>query len=363
MRRKTFAMTSSTGWTLRNTRVGRENMTDGRLHAGEQTMTGGIRDAILDRSIVWSFDRSGFLRHARRFRAEDVNVDLAGRVCLVTGANSGIGRATATALASRRADVHLLCRDRARGEEAVSAIRRATGSNQVHLAVVDVSDLASIRAFAERDAPPRVDVLIHNAGVLPATRQETPQGLELTLATNVVGPFLLTHLLRAKLAAAGGARVIFVSSGGMYARRLSLDDLQWTQRRFDGVTAYAQTKRMQVVLTEVLARRWSRAGIAVHCMHPGWADTPAVRSSLPRFHRLMRNRLRTPEEGADTAVWLALARAPIPSGRFWLDRAPQPTHLLPFTIEGRRDRARLRRTCERLAGVGPRSGQRGRAHG
>jgi hypothetical protein len=97
-------------------------------------------------------------------------------------------------------------------------------------------------------------------------------------------------------------------------------------------------------------------------MHPGWADTPAVRSSLPRFYRVMRNRLRTPEEGADTVVWLAVARATIPSGRFWLDRAPQPTHLLPFTVEEPRDRARLWRTCERLAGLGP-SGQRRRAHG
>jgi dehydrogenase/reductase SDR family protein 12 len=326
-------------------------MTGDSLHTNEQTMVGKMRDAILDRSIVWSFDRSGFLRHAKRFRAEDLDVDLAGRVCLVTGANSGIGQAAATALASRRADVYLLCRDRARGEEAVSAIRQATGNNRVHLEVVDVSQLASVRAFAERFTSPCVDVLIHNAGVLPATRQETAEGMELTLATNVVGPFLLTQLLHAKLAAASGARVIFVSSGGMYAQRLSLDDLQWTQRQFDGVTAYAQTKRMQVILTELLARRWSRAGIAVHCMHPGWADTPAVRSSIPRFYRVMRNRLRAPEQGADTAVWLAVTRATIPSGRFWLDRAPQPTHLLPFTVEEPRDRVRLWRTCERLAGL------------
>lgn len=338
-------------------------MKDASVQTAEQTMVDTVRDVILDRSIVWSFDRSGFLRHARRFRPEDVDVDLTGRVCLVTGANSGIGRAAATALAARRADVYLLCRDRARGEEAVSSIRGATGNAGVHVEVVDVSHLASVRAFVERYAPSHVDVLIHNAGVLPATRQETPEGLELTLATNVVGPFLLTHLLHAKLAAAGGARVIFVSSGGMYAQTLSLDDLQWTRRRFDGVTAYAQTKRMQVVLTEMLARRWSRAEIAVHCMHPGWADTPAVRSSIPRFYRVMRNRLRTPEEGADTVVWLAAARATMPSGRFWLDRAPQPTHLLPFTVEEPRDRARLWRTCQRLAGFGPRSSQWRRAHG
>jgi dehydrogenase/reductase SDR family protein 12 len=313
-------------------------------------MFNGLTDWVLDRTILFSFDRSGFLRHARDFRPADLEVDLAGRVCLVTGANSGIGRAAATSLAAHGAEVWLLCRDRGRGEEAVASIRKATGNRRVHLEVVDVSHLGAVRAFVARFRPARVDVLIHNAGVLPATRQENAEGLELTLATNVIGPFLLTHLLRAKLAAAGSARVIFVSSGGMYAQKLSLDDLQWTRRPFDGVTAYAQTKRMQVILTELLARRWARAGFAVHAMHPGWADTPSVRSSIPRFWQAMRKRLRTPEQGADTLVWLAVAPS-LPSGRFWFDRTPQPTHLLPFTTEQPRDRARLWRTCTELAGL------------
>ena len=317
-------------------------------------MRGSLVDGFLDRTILFSFDRSGFQRHARRFRPGDLDADLSGRVCLVTGANSGIGRASAKGLAERGAEVWLLCRDRARGEEAAAAIRKQTGNRQVHLERVDVASLGSVRAFAERFAPARVDVLIHNAGVLPATRQETADGLESTLATNVVGPFLLTQLLRDKLAAANGARVIFVSSGGMYAQRLALDDLEWKQRAFDGVTAYAQTKRMQVILTEVLARRWSRLGIVAHSMHPGWADTPAVRSSLPRFWRVMRHRLRTAEEGADTAIWLAVARSAAEhSGRFWLDRSPQPTHLLPWTRERAADRTRLWRTCVRLAGLDP----------
>jgi len=321
---------------------------------GESTKMGTILDAVLDRTILFSFDRSGFLRHAGRFGPGDLDVDLTGRVCVVTGANSGIGRAAATALAARGAEVWLLCRDRGRGEEAVASIRKTTGNERVQLAVVDVSHLGAVHAFVEGFAAARVDVLIHNAGVLPATRQENPEGLELTLATNVIGPFLLTHLLHAKLAAATGARVIFVSSGGMYAQRLSLDDLQWTERPFDGVSAYEQTKRMQVILTELLARRWARARIAVHAMHPGWADTPSVRSSIPRFWQVMRKRLRAPEQGADTLVWLGVAPA-LPSGRFWFDRAPQPTHLLPFTTERPRDRARLWSMCTRLAGLAPSS--------
>ncbi len=307
-------------------------------------------DWLLDRTVLFSFDRRGFGRHARYFRAGDLEVDLTGRVCLVTGSNSGIGRAAATALAARGAQVWLLCRDRDRGGEAVASIRQSTGNRGVHLAVVDLSHPSAIRAFVEGFAPARVDVLIQNAGVLPATREENAEGVELTLATNVVGPFLLTHLLRSKLAAAASGRVIFVSSGGMYAQKLSLEDLQWTGRPFDGVTAYAQTKRMQVVLTEILARRWAREGISVHAMHPGWADTPSVRNSIPRFWKVMRNRLRSAEQGADTLVWLAVAPE-LPSGRFWFDRSPQSTHLLPFTVERPRDRARLWRTCMQLAGL------------
>jgi len=310
----------------------------------------GFFDRLLDRTIFLSFDRSGFQRHARRFRRQDLALDLAGRVCLVTGANAGIGRAAATGLAERGATVWLLCRDRHRGQEAVAAIREETGNPHVRLGVVDVASRASLRAFVERFAPEHVDVLIHNAGVLPAFRQETADGIELTLATNVIGPFLLTHLLRTRLAAVPDARVIFVSSGGMYTQRLSLADLQWKQRAFDGVTAYAQTKRMQVVLAELFAQRWSNTDIAFHSMHPGWADTPGVRSSLPRFRQWMRRRLRTQAEGADTVVWLAVApQAGQQSGRFWFDRAPQSTHILPFTRERRTDRAALWRTCTRLA--------------
>jgi dehydrogenase/reductase SDR family protein 12 len=312
--------------------------------------TPGFLERLLDRTILLSFDRSGLQRHARRFRRRDLAVDLAGRVCLVTGANAGIGLAVATALAQRNAIVWLLCRDRHRGQAAVAAIREETGNRHVRLGVVDVASRASVRAFVERFAPEHVDVLIHNAGVLPTSRQDTIDGIELTLATNVVGPFLLTHLLRPRLAAAPGARVIFVSSGGMYTQRLSLDDLQWERRKFHGVSAYAQTKRMQVVLAELFAQRWSNTGIAFHSMHPGWADTPGVRGSLPRFWQLLRRRLRTPKEGADTAVWLAVApQAGLQSGRFWFDRTPQPTHILPFTRERHTDRAALWRTCQRLA--------------
>lgn len=313
-------------------------------------MLSALSDWLLDRSIFFSFDRSGFERHARHFRPEDIDADLRGKVCLITGANSGIGYATALALAQREARVTLLCRNHARGVDAVDAIRAASGNANVSLEVVDVASLSSVRAFVERCREPRIDVLIHNAGVLPGERTLTGEGIESTLATNVVGPFLLTRLLEPRLDASGGARVIFVASGGLYSQRLSVEDPNWSSRPFDGVAAYAQTKRMQVVLTDIFARRRTGETTSFHAMHPGWADTPAVRSSLPRFWDVMRNRLRTPAQGADTVVFLAAAPiARIGTGQFWFDRAPQATHLLPFLHDDEDQKVALWRLCEKLS--------------
>jgi NAD(P)-dependent dehydrogenase (short-subunit alcohol dehydrogenase family) len=189
-------------------------------------------------------------------------------------------------------------------------------------------------------------VLVHNAGVLPEQRLASPDGHELTLATHVLGPWALTQALLPRLQASTDARIVFVSSGGMYTQRLSLDDCEWLRRPYDGVTAYAQTKRMQVVLAQLLAAELPGARLTVSSMHPGWADTPAVRSSLPRFWKAMQGRLRTPAEGADTVVWLAASPAARGrSGLFWFDRRPRSTHLLPLTRESRVDREALRKLC------------------
>jgi len=304
---------------------------------------------LLDASIILSFDRTGYRRHAAAFDPTDLQVDLAGRVCLVTGANSGIGFETSLALAARGARVWMLCRNRQRGLAAVRDVRARTGSRRVHLGVIDVSDAASIRRFVRSLKDPVVDVIVHNAGVLPDERTETADGHELTFATHVLGPWRLTRLLLPRLRRSRDARVVFVSSGGMYTQALSLNDWEWRKRPYDGVVAYAQTKRMQVVLAELLAAELEDSGICVNAMHPGWADTPAVRTSLPRFWNVMRRVLRTPAEGADTVVWLAASpTARGQTGRFWFDRQARSTHLLPWTRAGRQERQALRRLCERL---------------
>jgi dehydrogenase/reductase SDR family protein 12 len=329
--------------------AGAERISEANPPSEVQAFVGRVLSRVVDPFIVSSFDRTGFRIHSLTFRPEDLDVDLSNRRCVVTGANSGIGYETALALADLGAEVVLLCRNRGRGEQAVERIRTLTGNARVSLEVVDMSDLASVRAAAGRLAAAPVDVLVHNAGVLPGERIETRDGLELTFATHVVGPFLLTRLLRPNLEKSPDGRVIWVSSGGMYTRRLDLSDPNWTKRDYDGVLAYAETKRAQVILSELWAEELRGSPISVNAMHPGWADTPSVESSLPRFHRITKNILRTPAEGADTVVWLAACPTLRATGRFFLDREERRTHLLPFTRETEKDRRALWRLCERLS--------------
>lgn len=291
-------------------------------------------DRLLDASIVASFDASGFRRHARSFVPGDLDVDLRGQELVVTGANAGIGRVVATELARRGGSVWMVCRDAGRGEDARAAIAAETGNAAVRLVRADMSVLGDVRALADA-LPARIDALVHNAGVLLDRRDRTPDGLERTFATHVGGPMLLTELVADRLA---GGRLVWVASGGMYSQRLRLPDLWEPPEPFDGVVAYAQAKRAQVILGELLAERLPAVWTAV--MHPGWADTGGVQRSLPTFRRLTRGILRTPAEGADTVVWLALARRG-PSGRFWFDRREAPTHLWPLTRESAADRAAL----------------------
>ena len=329
-----------------------EAVSEAAEHSSTERWIGRFLGALVDPFVVSSFDRTGFRIHSLRFEPDDLDVDLGGRRCLITGANSGIGYETALALADLGAEVVLLCRSRERGEQAAERIRGQTGNPRVFSELLDVSDLASVRAAAARLAPHPVDVLVHNAGVLPDERVETRDGIELTLAAHVVGPFLLTHLLRGSLERSADGRVIWVSSGGMYTRRLNLLDPNWEQRDYDGVTAYAETKRAQVVLAELWAEALQGTPVIVHSMHPGWADTPSVRESLPRFHRVTRHILRTPAEGADTVVWLAACpRARETTGGFFFDRTPQRTRWLPFTRESQSDRQALWELCEKRSGI------------
>lgn len=283
-------------------------------------------DDLLDKTIILSYTNIGY--HLRQWRWSDREREMAGKICLVTGANAGLGKVVATALAERWAEVHMICRSRERGEAAQQAIIAASGNDNVHLHLVDMSRQQDIQDFVGGFAPDHVDVLVNNAGVLLPERRENEAGIEMTFATNVLGYFLLTELLFEKLAAADGARVINVTSGGMYAAYVHVDDLQWKKRPYDGTNAYAESKRAEVIMTQQWAEAWASTDILVHSVHPGWAATPGVASSLPRFNAVMGPLLRTPDQGADGIVWLATTPnlAQYENGQLWFDRRPRSPH-------------------------------------
>lgn len=288
-------------------------------------------DTVLDRSVVLGYGKPGlYLRRSLPgWPADDLRMD--GRVVLVTGAGSGIGLAAAAGLARLGASVRVLGRSRERAEEAARLTRRhAEGENtgEVRPVACDVSSLAELREFADRFArqEDRLDVLVNNAGVMPDERQHSADGVELTFATHVLAPWVLTDALTPLLERAAPSRVINVTSGGQYGQALPAGDPQSEHDTYRPKTVYARTERAQLVLTEQWAERLRDKGVHVHAMHPGWADTKGVRNWMPVFRALTRPIVRTPEQGADTVVWLGHAPEAVrTTGLFWHDRRPRPT--------------------------------------
>ncbi|WP_019972368.1 SDR family NAD(P)-dependent oxidoreductase [Mycobacterium sp. 141] len=316
--------------------------------------TAAVVDELLDRTIALGYSRVGIGLRQRFWPTPDsASETLAGATVLVTGANSGIGRAIAAGLAARGATVLMTVRDRSRGEAARHELSAADPDADLVVERCDVSSFADIRAFAAdlSRRHSRIDAVIHNAGVLPAQRTDSADGHELCLATHVLGPLLLTELLLPLLAAAPDPRVVLVSSGGMYTQSLDADDIEYRTCRYHGATAYARSKRIQVALLPLLAQRWARRSVTVAAMHPGWADTPGIAQALPGFRRLFRPILRTPEQAADTAIWLTATTPTPPSGQFWHDRRIRPTHYLPTTRYTGAELDRVWRYCAGTIGL------------
>lgn len=286
------------------------------------------------RNTVWFFKgmqeytRRGYESAAKRFNPADLEVNLSGRSFMITGANSGIGKATAQEIANRGGTVHMVCRNKGRADTAKDEIVENSKNQDVHVHIVDMSNMRQVWEFAETFSQNNtLHVLINNAGCMINQRELTEEGLEKNFATNTLGTYILTTALIPLLKKATDPRVITVSSGGMLTQKLDLDNLQLEKGTFDGTMAYAQNKRQQVILTE----RWAAQHKDIHfsSMHPGWADTPAVQTSMPSFHAKMQSRLRTEAMGADTVVWLAVSSsaAKQKSGLFFQDRTAVATHL------------------------------------
>ncbi len=291
-------------------------------------------DGTLEATVVGSFTRIGpwVRRHADHWVAlEDLPGE--GTTVLVTGANSGLGYATAASLTSAGAAVRLLVRNDLKGRDTRDRLLARRPDADVGWYVADMTDLDRVREVAAEitEAEGGLDAVVHNAGAMFPDRRETSDGIERTIALHVVGPQVLTHGLLDALATRHG-RVIWMSSGGMYTQALEVARLQ-SPDDYRPATAYARAKRAQVVLAAEWQRRvGDERGISFHAMHPGWALTPGVEDSLPVFRRVMGPLLRGATDGADTAVWLALApEAGQDGGQFWLDRRPRTRTRLPRT--------------------------------
>jgi len=233
-----------------------------------------------------------------------------GKICLITGANSGIGKATALGLAKLGATVVLVSRDRARGEQAQSEIKAQSGNPNIDLLLADLSSQKSIRQLADdfKQRYSQLHVLINNAGVFSPRKRLTVDGIDMVFAVNQLAPFLLTNLLLDVPKASAPARIVNVSSGSHEANYLKLDDLQ-SEKHYRPMRAYGQSKLALVLFTYELARRLEGTGVTANCLHPGFVATNIAQRGLPPPVRLLAKPIFlfgiSPEQGARTSIYLA----------------------------------------------------------
>lgn len=239
--------------------------------------------------------------------------NMQGKVCLITGANSGLGYQTALALAKMGAQVVMVCRNRAKGEAAQAEIKSKSGSSAVDLLIADLSVQKSIRELAQtfKASYNRLDVLVNNAGLILGKRQVTADGYEQTFALNHLGYFLLTNLLLDTLKASAPSRIVNVASQAERLGELNFDNLM-LEKRYSSIRAYGMSKRANIVFSYELAKRLAGTGVTVNCAHPGNVRTNfgasmggAMAAGIKRFGSLFRMFMLSPEQGAQTIIWLA----------------------------------------------------------
>ncbi len=240
---------------------------------------------------------------------ENVNGGMYGKVVLITGGTSGIGKAAATALAGMGATVVITGRNEERGKRALQEIREESGNDGVELILADLTVQDEVRRLAEelRERHNQLEVLVNNAGLVLSERTETPDGIETQLAINHLAPFLLTNLLLDLLKESAPSRIVTVSSDAHRWAKIDLDDLQST-KRYRGMQVYGKTKLANIMFTYELAERLEGTGVTANCMHPGGVNTNFGNNQggpMNLLFRLFKPFMRSPEQGADTLIYLA----------------------------------------------------------
>lgn len=295
-----------------------------------------VVDVLLEASIAGSFSRVGYETRSRLTHWTSLDsYDMSSKNVVITGPTSGLGKEVARTLRQANANVILVARSADKLNALVNELSQLSGTGTLTAVVADMGDLTAVRQACDEitKSVSSLDVLVHNAGALANAYTQTTDGIETTIASHVVGPFLMTSLLLPALRASRG-RVITVSSGGMYAASLPHlrqgGSLEMSSEKFDGTRQYALAKRAQVTLNQLWAIK--EPDVNFHAMHPGWADTPGVQQALPSFRKVTKVILRSPEQGADTISWLSMEpNVQGESGSFWCDRVVRSVHRVPMT--------------------------------
>jgi len=278
---------------------------------------------------------------------------MGGTTVLITGGTSGIGKATAVAMAAMGANVVVVGRNQERGGAAVEEIKAQSHNESVELMLADLSVQAEVRRLAEEflERYDRLDVLVNNAGLVQSKRTETPDGIETTLAINHLAPFLLTNLLLGCLEQSAPSRVITVSSEAQRWGTMDFEDMQ-SRRKYRGFPVYGMTKLANIMFTYELAERLDGTDVSANCLHPGSVGTnfgQNNRGAMALFFRTFKPFMRSPEQGADTLIWLASSpEIDGVSGKYFSDRKEIEAKKVAYDPAARR---RLWEISEELTGL------------
>jgi dehydrogenase/reductase SDR family protein 12 len=279
---------------------------------------GFMWNKILDASLYYSFDKSGFLRHQKYFN-DDYQFK-PGAKAIITGGTSGIGQAASLEMINQGVEVLITGRSKEKGEAAAKA------HENLNFISWDMANWKEIPAIVEGLAP--LDYVVLNAGGMPTEFQKNNQDIELQFASQLFGHYYLIKELKEKGKLKKGARIVWVTSGGMYLAKLDLKTI-FENPKYDKVATYANVKRAQVTLLPYFKEEFTDQIITA--MHPGWAETPGVSSAIPEFDKKMKGKLRSPLQGADTILWLLGTKKNLSSGSLYFDRRLVTKHFFWFT--------------------------------
>ncbi len=266
---------------------------------------------ILDKSVVFSFDKTGYLRHKAKFKEDLSQKTLANKISLVTGGTSGIGGEVSKELSSLGSKVFVTGRNKQKGN-----YFEKTNLN-VSFHALDMANWTDLDDFCKNSDC--YDYIVLNAGGMPEKLVLNDFDLEHQCASQLLGHYFLIYLLSEYGKINKNARIIWVSSGGMYLKKLDVDSL-FLNQEYDKVATYANVKRAQITLVEEICKQDRWKNFQIITMHPGWVATTGLKDSLPGLSSMMKNRLRDLEEGADTIIWLLLTKVNLKSGGFYFDR-------------------------------------------